>query len=489
MTAVALKERVIAIDHLVSSVAAIKGATTLAKQTYTLGNITEIIKYTVDTTGYDLSYALNSTTSKLPIGVGSGLVLKSKGSDGTMVFYGLTDRGANGDAPEGKTTDATIKATDGNYTLSKSFPLPSYTPLIAEITLKNGKASVTKSIELKANATTKMSGRPLPIGTTGSTSEVALDVALGSTLSFDVNGIDPEGITIDSAGKLWICDEYGPFIAQVNPATGIILQKFIPGDVNNPLPAMLKNRVPNRGMEGISIDPSTGLVYAVVQTPLDTNTDTSYKGDDTYLTMVELNPVTKEVNLYAVAFDVQSVSNLSGFKASKVKVGDLTALGNGKFLMIEQGENDLGNLVNNIVLINLSGATKITSAMYAGKAGMKYITGITPASRTQIANLRDYGWLPEKAEGLTLVDSQTIAIINDNDFGMASAASCKVGGINTLLDPKKLKLDLTATANKLSTTEKTCDTGTITYGLVSNSEQERRTRLWTMKLSKPISQF
>lgn len=490
LTSVAIKDTDIATDHLVSTVAKVKGSTTLGKQTYSSGNIAEITKYTVDTTGYDLNYSLNAKTSSLPLAIGSGLRLKSN-TNGTMVFYGITDRGANGDAPEGKTTDSTIKTASSTYTLSKTFPLPTYTPKIGEITLKDGKATLTKTIDLKTDATTKMSGLPLPIGQTGSTSEVALTTSLSATLAFDANGIDPEGIDIDSSGNLWICDEYGPFIAKVDPSTGIVLQKFIPGDATNPLPDMIKNRVPNRGMEGISIDKTTGLVYAIVQTPLDTNSDTEYKGDDDYLTLVELNPTTKEVNLYAVTFDKYvKTSNPTGFKASKIKVGDLSALGNGQFLMIEQGENDKGVLVNNIVKIDISAATKITSAMYRGKTGLKSISGITPSTRTLIVNLRDFSWLPEKAEGLALIDSQTIAIINDNDFGIAATASCKVGGVTTALDPKKLRLDLTASTNQITTSESiVCDSGSATYALGDNSEHERRTRLWIIKLSKPLSQF
>lgn len=486
LTTVAIKDTDVAIDHLITTTAKVKGSSTLAKQTFTGGNIAEITKYTVNTTGYDVNYSLSSTISSLPDAVGSSLRLKSN-VNGTMVFYGLTDRGANGDAPEGATNSSTIVTADANYTLSKSFPVPSFVPHIAEITVKDGKASITKTIPLKASASTNMSGLPLPLAQTGSTGEVAVSANLGSVLGFDTNGIDPEGIDIDSNGKLWICDEYGPFIAQVDPTTGIVLQKFVPGV---DLPEMIKRRVPNRGMEGLSIAPDTGLIYAIVQTPLDTNNDTEYKGDDTYLTLVELNPTTKEVNLYAVPFDLYvKKTNPNGFKVSKIKIGDMMALGSNKFMMIEQGSSE-GGLVNNIVLIDLTNATKITSSMYNGKSGLNVISGITPATRTLVANLRDFGWLPEKAEGLTLVDSQTIAIINDNDFGIAATASCMVSGSATALDPKKLRLDLTASSNQITTSESiACDSGSVTYALTNNSEQERRTRLWVIKLAKPISQF
>lgn len=476
--AVTLKTAEIAADHLVSSVARIKGATTYAKQTFTSKNIAEITKYTVDTSAYDVPYG----TGKLPLAVGSGLKLKSS-SGGSMVFYGLTDRGPNGDSP------APVTAKDGTvYAASKVFPTPSYIPKIVEITVKDGKAIITKAIDLMATANTPMSGLPLPSGQTGTTGEISLNSSMTDSLGFSANGIDPEGIDIDADGKLWICDEYGPFIARVNPTTGIIEKKYIPGDATNPLPDILKKRVPNRGMEGIAI--ADGLVYAIVQTPLDSDDDG--KGDDDYLTLVELNPASGVVNLYAVNFDkYDKTTNPNGFKASKIKAGDLMALGGGKFMMIEQGSSEAG-LVNNLVLLDLSTATKISAADYAGKTRLKGITvngaAITAAKRTLIANLRDFGWLPEKAEGLTKLDDQTIAIINDSDFGIATEATCKVAGVTSELDPTKLALDMRT--NSLTTTEKTCDSGSISYsGIISNAEQERRTRLWVIKLSKAISQF
>ncbi len=467
----------VATDHLLSTVARVKGATTLARQTYSSGVFTEITKYSVDTSTYDVSYG-NST---LPLAVGSSLRLKSS-ANGTLTFYGLTDRGPNSDSP------APVTDTNGTvYSSSKVFPVPGFVPKFVEITIKDGKTSVTKSTNLMADATTAMSGLPLPSGQTGTTGEIALNNTLSTSLGFSANGIDPEGLDIDADGKLWISDEYGPFIARVNPATGVVERKYIPGDATYPLPEMLKNRVPNRGMEGLAI--ADGLVYAIVQTPLDTDNDG--KGDDTYLTLVELNPLTGAVNLYAVNYDkYSSSSNPNGFKASKVKAGDLMALGNGKFLMIEQGSSEAG-LVNNLVLINISNATRLTSAQYTGKASLKAIvsggTTITPASRTFIANLRNFGWLPEKAEGLAKVDDQTIAIINDSDFGIAPKALCTVGGTATTLDPTKLSLSLTT--NTLSTSEAACDTGSISYSIVSNAVHERRTKLWLIKLTTPLSQL
>lgn len=40
--------------------------------------------------------------------------------------------------------------------------------------------------------------------------------------------------------------------------------------------------------------------------------------------------------------------------------------------------------------------------------------------KTELLDLNVLGWLAEKAEGLTIVDDQTLALVNDNDFGLGT---------------------------------------------------------------------
>lgn len=335
-------------------------------------------------------------------GYGSSLVFKDMKSDGTIEFYGITDRGPNGDIPK------YIK--DGKKKSGKFFPTPEFTPSIGVITVNPAKdrADITKSIPLKVSGKA-ITGKPLPKGLTGSTNEVALDFSM-KDLGTDVNGLDTEGITLGKDGSFWISDEYGPFIANVD-RNGNILAKYGPG---SGLPKILASRVPNRGSEGLTMD-EKGHIFALIQSPLNVDGKTAKTAN--YTRIVEFDPVTKETTMYAYPVD-------TGYKnPGAAKLGDITSIGHGQFLMIEQGKQH-GTMQNLIYKVDLNGATPI-----ADNGDLEYgrLDGkIVPAKKELVLDLRAQGWNIEKAEGLALLpDRRTLAVVNDNDFGMDIAVDDK----------------------------------------------------------------
>jgi hypothetical protein len=75
------------------------------------------------------------------------------------------------------------------------------------------------------------------------------------TLAKDPDGYDPEGLVAMPDGSFWVSDEYGPFITHFT-AQGEELARLSPFKTGpEALPAELKNRVPNRGMEGLTLTP------------------------------------------------------------------------------------------------------------------------------------------------------------------------------------------------------------------------------------------
>ena len=353
--------------------------------------------YIVHADAYQLPYKGNEKAFNHHInpGYGSALALKSVKADGTMEFYAITDRGPNGDIP--------TYVKDGKKMSGKFFPTPNFTPSIGIIKVNPAKdrADSSASSPLKVNGK-PISGKPIPSGLTGSTNEVALDFKMND-LGTDRNGLDTEGLALDKDGNFWISDEYGPFIAKVDKK-GNILEKYGPG---MGLPKILADRVPNRGSEGLTVD-EKGRVFALIQSPL--NVDGKTAKTAKYTRIVEFDPVTKETTMYAYPVD-------TGYKnTGAAKIGDITSIGKGQFLMIEQGKQH-GEMQNLIYKVDLNGATPI-----ADNGDLEYgrLDGkIVPAKKELVLDLRAEGWNIEKAEGLALLpDRKTIAVVNDNDFGM-----------------------------------------------------------------------
>lgn len=345
-------------------------------------------------------------------GLGSGLAFKGKHADGSLSFYALTDRGPNTDAPK-------LQQGQGKAA-TKVFPSPDFVPTFMEVRIQ-GQQALASAPRALQDENGPISGLPLPIGVIGSTNEVALDELLKPIAVQQSNGLDTEGMVSDGQGGFWICDEYGPFIAQIN-AEGRILRKFGPeaatGEqgVAGGLPNLLKWRQPNRGFEGVAMTPA-GKVYAVVQSTL--NIEGNTRDSAQFIRIVELDPATGATRMFAYPHDI------SAYKRSRdAKIGDLVALDNQRFLLIEQGKGADKNMRNLIYLVDLSEATDLSNLQIEGKeleyasAEQLAAAGIKMANKSLKADLRALGWQVEKAEGLALVDERTLAVASDNDFGV-----------------------------------------------------------------------
>lgn len=355
-----------------------------------------------------------STESYFPdgfqTGFGSGVTFKGYDADGNMQFYGVTDRGPSLD----------LTLADGSEAENtKVFPSPEFTPSIGIITIKDGQAVIEESITLKNADGEPLTGLPLPSGEVGATGETALDINMNE-LEYDSEGFDPEGIAVDSEGNFWLADEYGPFIAKFN-ANGVLQKMYTPGDG---LPQILASRIANRGFEGITITPS-GNIIASVQSVLDVNGETAKTS--TFIRLVELNPETGETKMYAYPVALDEYSS-----PKNCKLGDIYALDNDTVLIVEQGKLADGSMRNIIYKVELANATDITDLEYNEKA-LEYASAEELASVIQYAekevyiNLRDLNWTAEKAEGICITDKGDLAVMIEDDFGLAGAVQTAEG--------------------------------------------------------------
>ena len=107
-------------------------------------------------------------------------------------------------------------------------------------------------------------------------------------------------------------------------------------------------------------------------------------------------------------------------------------------------------------------------------------SAVVPLRKTELLDLNAAGWVAEKAEGLTLVDAHTLALINDNDFGLRTV----------LLDGEGARLagsieDCTVDAS-----------GTIVSGgpagvagarITRATDHERPMRLWLLRFERRLA--
>lgn len=448
-------------NHLLISEAEVTGK---AVETFSSGFISQIERHAVP--DHYVTYTGNNPEIKslfpkgFPLAIGSGLGFAGQ-SNGVATFYAITDRGPNADSPA---------LTDG--TATKVFPVSSFSPTLVKLSVDASGVKISDKKELNINGQ-KITGLPLSKGLVGSSNEVALSDLLSTNLGNDNNGLDTEAVALDPDGKhLWTCDEYGPFVVKIDIATGNIIEKFAP---SSGLPSTIAKRQPNRGCEGLAYA-DNGKLYAIVQSTLDIS-----KNSALFTRLVEFDPVAKTSKTFA--YPIKPADWQDG-KAGKAKLGDLLSLGNGRFVTIEQGTFADNKIHNKLYVFDIKNATDISNLKF-GDAELEKIkdpaqlldAGVITAQKTLLGDLKDYGWLMEKAEGLTLIDSNTLAISNDNDFGLRAEARDKD---NKSVDPTELLVDSTG-----KITDEDGGTG-YSYHILKGKPEERRTQLWYIKLANAL---
>lgn len=432
---------------------------------------------------------------------GSGLAYKGKNAAGDLEFYGLTDRGPNGDGP--LVPDPSGKGTIG----SKIFPSPSFTPSFGVITVGKNGAVLASSTPIRVSATVNSSGLPVPVGAVGNSAEIpvmdAMKFDAGSKAVFNAGGLDSEAIVVDAKrNALWVSDEYGPFIIRIDAATGVIQARYEPG---KGLPALFAKRRANRGMEGMTLDTSNDKLYAFLQSPLSDGTAmyaVTKKAEQVerfagFTRWIEFDPVTgTSGKMYAYPLNA---ADYQDGRTGNAKLGDMVALGGGKFLVIEQGAAPSGKVFNKLMLVELKAATDISAAAFNAatsdleKSSMGGVAvngadwaAVTPLKKTLLLDLNAIGWAAEKAEGLTLVDDSTIALANDNDFGMKTKVFDAAGVEVKDADVTKCTVDA---GGVIVTSSAVGCNAANSIRVARGDDRERPSRLWIVKFAKALTAY
>jgi hypothetical protein len=347
-------------------------------------------------------------------------------------FYGLTDRGPNVDTPDG----------------AKAEPIPSFTPAIGKFKLKNGQAVLQRVVPLRAADGSRYNGQ---VNTVADTGETIVDLD-GKKLPASPNGYDPEGLVAERDGTFWVSDEYGPFITHFR-ADGRAIERLSPYD--GTLPKELKNRVPNKGMEGLALTPDGRTLVGIMQSALQQPDLTKKPKNVTTLRITTVDLKTRATHEYVYLLDNPDDNGTA--------VSEITALSATRFLVDERDGDAEPGAYKKLFEIDLSKATdigpkaKVDGATYdAAKGGLlvdggksieAYVgkdnteqatddlakVGVTPVSKKLFLDVGGLvtGLDPsggffghDKIEGVATTDGgRTVVLSNDNDFGIDGVAN------------------------------------------------------------------
>jgi hypothetical protein len=332
-------------------------------------------------------------------------------SDAPGEFWMVTDRGPNGQ----------IRVDGRNR---RTFWVPEFNPTIVRVKVENGTVRVVDSIPIVGQSGKPVTGLP----NLRDIDETPYNYTAKDELPFNVNGLDTEGLVRTSKGEFWVADEYSPSLVHVD-ARGRVIKRYVPAGLKLPgadypieegFPAIFGRRKINRGFEGLANSSDEKTLYATLQSPL-LNPDRK-TGDTSRNTRIVAFDIEKGKTVadYAYRFDVAKEFDANPKTTpDEMKLSGVIWLNPTTLLILERTD-----LVAKLYTVDLTKATNLLNTKWndlANAASLESLAdpqtaGVQVLPKTLILDLNQFQEMPEKIEGIAVIDRNTIAVANDNDF-------------------------------------------------------------------------
>jgi hypothetical protein len=367
-------------------------------------------------------------TLNLTVGIGSAAFRGP--NDPPNVIWTLGDRGPNIACSEMKTIAGIEFAPCKGVQNGRVYPTPSYTPSIYRVMLMDdGTFRVTDVITLKDRDGRPLNGLLNPLKTAAT--ENAMD-GRGKPLPRDLNGIDAEGIVRLADGTFWIGDENGPSIVHF-AADGRMIVRHVPRgtegefagaryDVKGTLPAILATRAINRGIESMAISPDERFLYFIMQNPLaNPDVPTYQKAKNARLFKIERATMQVAGEYVYTLDDPKSFRRDPSDKQNDPRISELMAVGLDRLIVLERTE-----LTTKLYEVDLAAATNIAGSTWDDTVTRPTLeqtdvasVNIKPTPKALRFDSADFPEMVGKIEGMALLGDGALALINDDDFGIA----------------------------------------------------------------------
>jgi len=329
-------------------------------------------------------------------------------------FWVVTDRGPTGEIE-----------VDGE--VRRTFPIPEFTPFILHVRAADGELEILQAIPI-ANPR----GEPVTgLSNLAGADEEPFDFTGNEPLAYNQSGLDVEGLVQTSDGGYWLAEEYRPSLVKVD-ADGRVITRYVPEGVALPdagypvestLPAIYGLRRNSRGFEGLALSGDGQTLFAVLQGPLSNPDDeTGESSRSSRILAVDTasgRPVAEYVYALedAAAFD----PGLEDGDQNEVTLSGLVWLDESTLLVLERTDE-----VARLYRVDLNGATDILGSAWDDPATSPSLESlddpaaadVLPLPKTLAVDLDAIPDMPDKIEGVVILDDDTIAVSNNIDFAV-----------------------------------------------------------------------
>ncbi|HZJ17094.1 MAG TPA: esterase-like activity of phytase family protein [Chthoniobacteraceae bacterium] len=325
-----------------------------------------------------------------------------------------------------------------NFTVTagRVFPLPVYTPTIHLLKIVGDSIQIKWALPITAND----AGDPVTgIPNSATEDSVPLADASGTPLPYNPNGMDVEDIHTLPGGGYIVVEEYSPSVVIVN-ANGKVVTRYTPHgktlagasyQVSDTFPAILSQRRANRGFEGVAVSPDGTTAWTATQSPLGPTGANAPTRDSRIVRLIRMD-ITDPLDVQVTGQFLVKMSPVATYPAGNtqraLKFSAITWVTENKFLFLERSDELLSG-VNiggaKLLLVDIASATNIHGTAVADTLTPEAVNtdlaalGITPATSTVVFSNEQTPEITDfKLEGLAILNSNKVAISNDNDFGI-----------------------------------------------------------------------
>lgn len=326
-------------------------------------------------------------------------------------FWMVTDRGPNGQI-----------AVDGRN--RRTFWLPEFNPTIVRVKAEGQTLRILDAVPIVGRSGKPVTGLPNLKGV----DETPYNYSAQEVLPFNPNGLDTEGLVRTSTGDFWLAEEYSPSLVHVD-RTGKVVKRYIPEGlklegadypVAHALPAIYGKRKINRGFEGLALSADEKTIYVALQSPLlnpDPKTGNASRNTRVLIFDIAGEKVTAE---YVYRFDASKEFDPNPKNTpDEMKLSGVIAVNPTTLLILERTD-----LIAKLYSVDITQATNILGSKWNDAKTAPTLEALADPSSAEVRvlpkslviELNSLAGLPEKIEGIALLDQKTLAVVNDNDF-------------------------------------------------------------------------